>query len=84
MIIYVLNSMRLAMDILFKKLNPAVKKPILVLLSGIVWLGTGVMLISMAVGWFKNSVNQYAIWFALTGVLAGPYHADRPPTAHLH
>lgn len=59
------------MNVLFKKLNPAVRKPILVLLSGIVWLGTGIMLISMAVNWFKNSTNQYAIWFALTGVLAG-------------
>ena len=59
------------MNILFKKLNPAVKKPILVLLSGIVWLGTGIMLISMAVIWFKNSKNPSAIWFALTGVLAG-------------
>ena len=59
------------MNVLFKKLNPAVRKPILVLLSGIVWLGTGFMLISMAVIWFKNSVNQHAIWFALTGVLAG-------------
>ena len=59
------------MNALFKKLNPAVRKPILILLSGIVWLGTGIMLISMAVSWFKNSANQYAIWFALTGVLAG-------------
>ncbi len=55
---------------LLKKLNPAVKKPTLVILAGILWFAVGVMLVTMAAIWLKNSQSEWAVLFALSGFLS--------------
>jgi len=59
------------MKTFLKKISPAVEKPILVVLAGILWFGVGIMLITMAAIWLREFDNSYSAWFALSGMLAG-------------
>lgn len=57
------------------KLNPAVEKKYLILISGIMWCGVGVMLISFAVTWLNNYNGPGTILFYSAGFLAAmPIH----------
>lgn len=57
------------------KLNPAVDKIYLILISGIMWSGVGVMLISFAVNWLNNYNGPGTILFYSAGFLAAmPIH----------
>ena len=58
------------MTSLINKFNPAVRKPVLVLISGIVWLGTGIMLVSLAYGWLYDYDGKYVYLYALAGLAA--------------
>jgi len=55
---------------IIQKLDPAVGKPILVLVAGILWLGVGIMLCSMAAGWLINSEWSSGWIFILSGFIA--------------
>jgi len=44
---------------------------VLVILAGILWFATGIMLVSMAVIWLSISNNNNVIWFAIGGIFAG-------------
>ena len=56
---------------IFKNIHPGVDKPVLVILAGLLWLATGIMLITMAVIWLGNSQSDHTVWFAIAGLLAG-------------
>ena len=58
------------MNQLSKRLYPAVRKSALVGIAGMVWLATGLMLVSLAVFWLYDTQNTYFIWFALAGIFA--------------
>ncbi|MEJ2054484.1 MAG: hypothetical protein P8X42_11240 [Calditrichaceae bacterium] len=61
------------MDI--KKINPAVPKVTLLLIAGLVWMGTGIMLMSLAVSWLIKSPDSQIYLFAGPGILLGlPIH----------
>jgi len=52
------------------KLKPAVNKPILMFLSGVMWFGVGIMLISFAIHWLITFGKGLAYLFAAIGFLA--------------
>jgi hypothetical protein len=58
-----------------RKYTPSVDKRILVLLSGLMWCGVGIMLISFAFGWLKsvNSREQFFLYSA-GFLMAMPIH----------
>jgi hypothetical protein len=59
----------------FKKFTPLVDKKILVLLSGLMWCGVGVMLIIFAVSWLSPYNGKEQLFFYLAGFLAAmPIH----------
>jgi hypothetical protein len=58
-----------------RKLNPAVDKKYHILISGLMWCGVGIMLISFATGWIFNYNGTGKLVFASAGVLlALPIH----------
>ena len=60
---------------LVRKLNPAVDKKYLVLSAGVVWCGTGIMLICFAVTWLGNYSGRESAFFYMAGFLAAmPIH----------
>jgi len=59
----------------FRKFTPLVNKKILVLLSGLMWCGVGVMLIIFAVSWLSPYNGKEQLFFYLAGFLAAmPIH----------
>lgn len=56
---------------LLYKYNPAVEKPVLLLLSGLMWLAVGIMLNTLAFIWLKAFGNIYSFVFAIVGISAG-------------
>ena len=46
----------------WKRYKPAVEKPLLILLSGLLWMGVGIMLVRMAAGWLAARGGAVA-WF---------------------
>jgi hypothetical protein len=61
------------MDI--KEITPMVDKKILILLSGLMWVGVGVMLISYAVSWLSLCSGREQLFFYAVGFLAAmPIH----------
>lgn len=59
----------------FEKYKPAVSTNVLLLTAGLVWMGTGIMLISMAVTWLSKAISINIYLYAGTGViLAMPIH----------
>ncbi len=52
-----------------KKFDPAVDKRFLVALSGIMWIGVGTMLCTLAVRWLLQSGARPRIWFGTTGIV---------------
>jgi hypothetical protein len=59
----------------FRKFNPLVDKKILVLLSGLMWCGVGVMLIIFAVSWLSPYNGKEQLFFYTAGFLAAmPIH----------
>ena len=52
------------------KLNPAVGKPVLKLLAGSLWLGTGIMLSILGIKWILESVHEYSVYFGIAGLAA--------------
>jgi len=52
-----------------KKYNPAVKKEYLLLPAGFIWLGVGIMLCTMAIGWLQSAAHP--VVFAAAGISAG-------------
>jgi hypothetical protein len=59
----------------FRKFTPLVDKKILVLLSGLMWCGVGVMLIIFAVSWLSPYNGKEQLFFYLAGFLAAmPIH----------
>ncbi len=53
------------------KIHPGVQKPVLLILAGLLWLATGIMLVTMAIIWLRNSSNEYVVWYAIGGIFAG-------------
>ncbi len=53
-----------------EKFKPAVKKPILLLLSGTMWFAVGVMLNSFAIHWLITYGSNFAFLFAGIGFIA--------------
>lgn len=52
------------------KYNPAVDKKILILMAGLLWVFTGLMLISFTIKWLSSSAfNEQALFFS-AGILA--------------
>jgi uncharacterized membrane protein len=58
-----------ALRSLIQKYNPAVKKEYLLLPAGIMWMGVGIMLCTLAFIWLLNASHPFP--FALAGVIAG-------------
>ena len=54
-----------------KKLNPAVDKKYHILISGIMWCGVGIMLMSYAAGWLFGYQGKGVLLLAAAGILAG-------------
>ncbi len=52
----------------FKKINPAVSKSWLQLMSGLMWSGVGIMLVSFATRWIKNLDGVTILWISLAGL----------------
>jgi len=52
------------------KFKPAINKPFLLLLSGLMWFAVGIMLNTFAYNWLVFYGNGYAYLFALIGFLA--------------
>jgi len=52
------------------KFKPAINKPFLLLLSGLMWFAVGIMLNTFAYNWLVSYGNGYAYLFALIGFLA--------------
>ena len=58
-----------------QKLNPDVDKKYLILTSGIMWCGVGIMLISLAASWLKHFQGNGEFMFYAAGFLAAmPVH----------
>ena len=55
---------------MIKKYNPAVKKEYLLLPAGFIWLGVGMMLCTLALGWLQSAA-VHPIVFAAAGIAAG-------------
>ena len=58
-----------------EKYKPAVTTDMLLLIAGVVWLGTGILLISMAATWLAKTIGMKTYLFMALGViLAMPIH----------
>jgi len=57
------------MHVKLKKFDPAVDKRILVVLSGIMWSGVGIMLCNHAIKWLFHPPVQKGAWFCLAGIM---------------
>jgi hypothetical protein len=58
-----------------RNLNPAVDKKYHILISGVMWCGVGIMLMSFAAGWLFTYQGKEKILFASAGLLASlPVH----------
>lgn len=58
-----------------EKYKPAVNTKLLLLIAGLVWMGTGILLISMAVTWLSQVVHINIYIYAGSGVLLSmPIH----------
>ena len=58
-----------------EKYKPAVTTDMLLLIAGVVWLGTGTLLISMAATWLAKTIGMKTYLFMALGViLAMPIH----------
>jgi len=53
-----------------QRFKPAVKKNVLLLLAGAVWIGVGTMLLSLAGGWLGAAGVAHPLWLAAAGVVA--------------
>jgi hypothetical protein len=53
---------------LSNKLNPSVGKPVLKLLAGLLWFGTGIMLSVMGIKWILFSPDENVLYFGLAGL----------------
>lgn len=53
-----------------ERFKPAVKKNILVLLAGLIWIGVGTMLLSFATNWLIAYGKSNSAWFILAGIIA--------------
>lgn len=58
------------MNSYLERFKPAVKKPILLFLSGLMWLCVGIMLNSLAIRWLIIYGKSYAYLFAGIGFIA--------------
>ncbi|MBI5665996.1 MAG: hypothetical protein HZC49_13060 [Nitrospirae bacterium] len=52
-----------------KKFDPAVDKRFLVALSGIMWIGVGIMLCTLAVTWLLRTTGRAGIWSGAAGAM---------------
>ncbi len=50
------------------KFDPAVDKRLLLVLSGILWSGVGIMLCRLAYGWLKAEYVRSQLWLVLAGI----------------
>ena len=58
-----------------EKYKPAVPKNLLLLIAGLIWMGTGILLISMAATWLSNVIHLNVYLYAgLGALLAMPIH----------
>ena len=58
-----------------EKYKPAVNTKLLMLIAGLVWMGTGILLISMAVTWLFRTIQLNIYFYAGIGILlAMPIH----------
>jgi uncharacterized membrane protein len=53
----------------FEKYKPAVTTKVLLLIAGLVWMGTGIMLISIAIVWLSKAISINIYVYAGTGVI---------------
>lgn len=53
-----------------QRFKPAVSRHTLLLLAGLVWIGVGTMLLSLAIGWLRVGHPAHLPAFVATGVLA--------------
>lgn len=53
-----------------EQFNPRVDKNILILLSGLVWTGVGVMLLSLAYSWLQKAQSHHTLLFVGVGFAA--------------
>jgi len=58
------------MNPILEKYKPAVKKPYLLLLSGVMWCAVGIMLNLFAIGWLINYNSNFGFLFAGIGFVA--------------
>lgn len=52
-------------------MKPAVNKNILILISGLLWSGVGLLLLRIASGWFSRFSGRESVWDVSTGLLLG-------------
>jgi hypothetical protein len=55
------------------RLKPAVTRRVLLLLAGIVWIGVGGMLLSLAIGWLRAPDALHPYLFAGVGTIAAVF-----------
>ncbi len=55
------------------ELKPHVSRTVLILLAGIVWVLTGMMLLKHAIGWWHNYQGSLLVFLATLGVLLGVF-----------
>ncbi len=53
-----------------QRFKPAVSRRTLLLLAGLMWIGVGSMLLSLAVGWLRDGHPAHLAALVVTGVLA--------------
>jgi hypothetical protein len=58
------------MELKFEKFKPGVHKNLLLVLSGILWTGVGIMLIFLAYQWLLAFTGSYKYLYAGIGILA--------------
>ncbi len=56
---------------MFKRLKPAVNRKWLILLSGLIWSGAGILLVRIAVKWMVNLETAQNLIIVTTGLLLG-------------
>ena len=52
------------------RLKPSVSRRTLLLLAGLLWIGVGTMLVSLAAGWLRESHSRHLSMLVAIGVLA--------------
>jgi hypothetical protein len=58
------------MNIRLNQFKPAVRKEVLLVLSGLMWVGVGILLCSFAYGWLAGYHGTYRLLFAVAGLIA--------------